>query len=371
LNWPSKAFDIAGKGVELGLNAFPAIAQPVGEAVREAGPLTLGLLAKGSNESAIEPAIEDADTPTTVLHPLAGAAAEETQRLAALRARGEEAGLTLPEGGTPAQHAAAAVNNRPVYNSMVREELQLPENAPLTPQMLDKARATYASPAYEAIKAVPEIKLDPAYHSEIEQLDVDGIKAKYQPPSGDTMSGARAVELSKNLRFRANQYDRQATISGSPEASDLAEVHRDAAQAVEDAVQRHLENNGQGSLADDWDSARIYTAKTYSVQNALDGAGNVKVPALKSQLLKGRPLSGNLEVLGNLGAQYPKAFALTQESAPRVSFAREAAAKLTEMAATGGGALLGSGLGPVGAATGATVGGLGGTRLAEMMRGNQ
>lgn len=333
-------------------------------AVITGAPWLLGLRASGGAPEVTGAASEP--------HPLAAAAEAETARLGQIKAAGEKAGLDLPEGGTPARHAQAAGTNQPLANSMTRQELQLPPQAPLIPPMLDKARAAYASPAYEAIKAVPRIDLDPAYHSQIEALDLDRIKDKYQPPTGDAMSGQQAVDLSKNLRFRANQYDRQASISGNPEASDLADTHRDAAQVIEDAVQRHLEKNGQGSLADDWDSARIYTAKTYSVQNALDGAGNVKVPALKQQLLKGRPLSGNLEVLGNLGAQYPKAFTPTLESAPKIGLGRELAAKGVEMAGTGAGALIGSGIPIPGAsAAGAIIGGTAAGKLSDYIRGGR
>lgn len=314
----------------------------------------------GAAESAEPAAVDQA-------HPLAADAQAEVERLGQIKQTGLNSGLDLPEGGTAARHAQAAVNNQPVANAMARTELQLPTNAPLTPQLLAKARQQYASPAYEAIKQQPTIELGPDYHAAIDQLNEipAEFSPKLKPPEGDSMTGEEAVDLSKKLRYRANQYDRQASIGGSPEASDLADLHRGAADAIEDAVQSHLEGAGQGQLAQDWDDARVYTAKTYSVQGALDGAGNVKATNLKTQLLKNRPLSGNLEVLANLAAQYPQAFKLTQQSAPEAGLARRAAAAVIPHVTTLAGGAAGSMLGPFGSGAGALGGRVIGERIAD------
>jgi len=297
-------------------------------------PLPGGPIAKGAEAVA-----------TAAPHPLAAAAEAETGRLAQIRSTGQQAGLVLPEGGTAAQHAKAAATNQPIANSMTRQELNLPAEAPLTPQLLSKARETFASPAYEAIKAIPKIELGPNYEAAMNDLsEIPGEIPKHlKPPeastaTGEGISGAQAVDLSKKLRYRANQYDRQAQLSGNPEASDLAELHRGAAEALEDAVRDHLSSTGQEKLAQDWDAARVYTAKTYSVQNALDGAGNVKVTALKQQLLKNKPLSGNLETLANLGAQYPQAFKLSPVSAPAPGLIKRGIAGALPTIGTGAGA---------------------------------
>jgi hypothetical protein len=145
--------------------------------------------------------------------------------------------------------------------------------------------------------------------------------------------------------------------------SDLADAHRDAAEAIEDATQQHLAATGRGQLAQDWDDARVYTAKTYSAQGALDGAGNVNVSKLKQQILKGKPLSGNMETLANLGAQYPEAFRLTPPSAPAPGMIRRGAAALAPSAGALMGEALGSGLGLPG--VGSVMGAAGGKVAAE------
>lgn len=290
-------------------------------------------------------------------HPLTQAAQTESERLGGFKNRGKDLGLDLPEGGTDARHAAAATNNRPAVNATIRDELQLPKNAPLSPQLLDAARTQYSAPAYQAVRNVPEIPLGPKYEQALGEIDnLEDIPVRYRPPASGSLTGTQAVDLSRYLRNKANKYFSAA--KGNPLFEDIGQAHWDAAQAVEDAVRDHLQAAGQGDLATAWDQARVYAAKTYSVENALDGAGNVKVTALKQQLLKGKPLSGDLETLANLGAQYPEAFKTTRVTMPQAGPIRKGAAYLAPIAGAGvGGMIGGTPGGAIGAAAGEHVAG--------------
>jgi hypothetical protein len=285
-------------------------------------------------------------------HPLTAAAQAESSRIGGFTARGQKLGMDLPEGGTAERHAEAAVTNRPIVNSTIRNELQLPANAPLSPQMLDSARTQYSAPAYQAVRDIQKIPLNKAYESAIGNIDnYDSIPLKYRPPTSGSMTGSEAVDFSRYLRNKANKYF--AAAKGNPQYEDIGQAHWDAAQAVEDAVKDHLESTGKGQMASDWDKARVYAAKTYSVENALDGAGNVKVTDLKRQLLKGKPLSGDLETLANLGAQYPEAFRTTRVTMPQAGPIRRATAAAAPVVGAGVGGWLG---GPLGGAAGTAVG---------------
>lgn len=298
--------------------------------------------------------------PPSAEHPLAQAAAAEDQRLTQIKQAGQQAGLQLPEGGTPAAHAAAAATNQPISNAMTREEIGLPPGARITPPLLDKARATYGAPAYQAIQNYPEpIPLGENYQQAIQAAHDDNMNAapnaRLPLPQGDSITGAQAVDFSKKARFLANQLEKD---SSNPFASNDAQMYRDAASAVEDAVQSKVTADGNPQLAAAWDGARTYYAKTYSVQNALDGAGNVNVTALKRQLLKNKPLSGNLETLANLGAQYPQAFKLTPSATPQVGLMRRIAGRAAPGLGTAAGSLLGGSVGvpTLGAIAGNAVG---------------
>jgi hypothetical protein len=232
---------------------------------------------------------------------------------------------------------AASVKNMEVTNSLVRDELGLPKGTPLTHETLNNVRLKQ-SPAYEAVKAIPDIKFGADYEKELDALTgtankitsalpnykatgseqvkslVDSLK-----PTNGVMDGEVAVELSKSLRAEAASQEQLASRSGDPTARTLARAYRGAGEAVENAIESHLNSIGKPELAKNWDDARRTIAKTYSVENALDGAGNVDATKLGKQLIKGKPLSGNLEAAANFANAYPKAARVIKESMPGMS----------------------------------------------------
>ena len=165
------------------------------------------------------------------------------------------------------------------------------------------------------------------------------------------MDGETAVELSKNLRNQASAYWNSSGRTGDPVERSLAKAYSGAAAAVENAVQSHLESIGKPELADEWDQARRTIAKTYSVQSALDGAGNVDAAKLGKQSIKGKPLSGNMEMIADFANAYPKS--------SNVRWSKESVPGLSPLDVYGGSAVgLGAGL-----ATGNALGGLAGAAV--------
>lgn len=277
-------------------------------------------------------------------HPLAGAANEEQTRLATIVSKANASGLDVSKSiVAPAQESA---------NAMVRDDLKLPYGAPLTPKMFDAARKQYASPAYEAVRALPgKIPLSDATEATLQDVR-PFAGTRIDLPEGSDITGQQAVDLTKKLRNRANQLDGIQGVNANGDLwSDVAKAHLDAANAIENDVKTHLESIGNGGLADDWHDARVYTAKSYAYQHALDGAGNVRVPDLKRQLLNGEPLSDNAEVLATVGAQNPELFRSTPaQSKPGII--RRAAARTVPVL----GGIAGSHLGPFGTALGVEAG---------------
>lgn len=234
---------------------------------------------------------------------------------------------------------SASIKNQIITNGLVRSELGLPDETPLTHDTMEQFRSQQ-SPAYEAVKAIPNIQFGPQYNKELNALtktsdkitgDLPNYKStgaekiqalvdSIKPPSG-TMSGDTAVELSKSLRSEASAYDNSANRTGDPHDRALARAYRGSAAAVENAIQSHLESIGQPELATNWDNARRNIAKSYSVESALDGAGNVDAGKLGKQLIKGKPLSGNLEAAADFANAFPKAAKVgaSKESMPGIS----------------------------------------------------
>lgn len=288
------------------------------------------------------------EVPEAEPHPLSEAATAESSRLEDMRSQAQAAGLNLPdkEVSRPQQ----------VANNLARQDLQLPVadknglDAPLTPEMLRAANKQYVSPAYEAIQQYPtSITLSDATKATLD--DVRPLMPSREAatlPTGDAITGQQAVDLSKALRAKANQFPDFGVNADNLAYSKISQAHVDAARAIENDVRSQLTADGNAKLADDWDAARVYRAKSGAYEEALDGAGNVRVPELKKQLFKaGVPLSGNAEMLANVGAQYPELFRATP-AAPQPSILRKAAAR--SLPAIGG--AVGAHFGPFGAALG-------------------
>lgn len=234
---------------------------------------------------------------------------------------------------------AASIKNQVVTNSLAREELGLAEDSELTHDTMHQYRSQQ-SPAYQAVAEQPEIKFGPQYNKELSGLtktsdkiaaalpdykatgaqQVQALIESLKPPNG-VMDGETAVELSKSLRSEAQAHLNAANRTGDPTSRTLGAAYRGAATAVENAVQDHLTSIGKPELADNWDTARRNIAKSYSVEQALDGAGNVDAGKLGKQLIKGKPLSGNLEAAADFANAFPKASKVgaSKESMPGIS----------------------------------------------------
>jgi hypothetical protein len=233
----------------------------------------------------------------------------------------------------------ASIKNQPITDSLVRKEFGLDHNDELTPDTMAQIRSEQ-SPAYQAVAAIPEIKFGPSYNKELGSLTktadkitsaLPGFKStgaeqvqqlvQSLKPENGSMDGETAVELSKTLRNEASTYEASSNRTGAPNDKALAKAYRGAATAVENAIQDHLQSIGKPELADNWDNARRTIAKTYSVQDALDGAGHVDASKLAKQSIKGKPLSGNLEAIADFANAFPKATNLkwSKESVPGLS----------------------------------------------------
>jgi hypothetical protein len=309
------------------------VASDVG-AIAAPAAIVKGALTKAPISSALE-----------APHPLQGMADAESARISQAVQRGRAAGMDLPDRQiSPTQGAA---------NQIVRQEFDMPDRAPITPKMLDAVRRNNYAPGYQAVEKIPKVQLGSAYEDDIGNVDLSAIKDKYQPPPGGSMTGERAVELSKYLREKGSAYFQEGTVEGT----EKGQAHWDAAQAVEDAVERRLKATGQAQTATDWDNARVGYAKTYSVQSALDGAGNVVVPKLKSQLIRGKPLSGGLEDLATMGAVNPEAFRGAPQ-APKPGLLRRFGAHSAPIVGGAIGGAVGGSLGvpSIGAASGVALG---------------
>lgn len=233
-------------------------------------------------------------------------------------------------GGKHATEAAAAIRNQKVTNEIVRKELGLAKDAPLTVETLKGIRDKAGS-VYKAIQNTGEIATDGQYIDDLAGIaqSVDDV-AKDFPDLNlsaneeitnlvdamlkDKFSAKSAIELTKQLR-KAATGNLSGVNAADPAKRALGMAQRDAAAAVEDQLLRHLDSTGKGALGKQFEEARRVIAKTYSVEAALNpGTGNVIAKNLGAQLKRGKPLSGGFETIAKFSQTFPKAAAEITDS---------------------------------------------------------
>jgi hypothetical protein len=222
--------------------------------------------------------------------------------------------------GKAATQQAAAVRNQQVTNRLVRADLGLSDDAPLTVESLNAIRKK-AGGAYKAMKSAGEIVTDGEYLDDLARLteSVDEVAKDF--PDANVAAGKEVNELVDTLlrdKFKASsavEYTKQLRHAASanlahgvdPTRRALGLAQRDAAGALEDMVIRHLKVNGKGALATEFDKARILIAKTHTVEKALNGStGNVVATALGRELKRGKPLTGGIATAAKFGQAFPR-----------------------------------------------------------------
>lgn len=234
--------------------------------------------------------------------------------------------------GKAATQQAAAVRNQQITNRLVRSDLGLSADAPLTRESLEAIRKS-AGGAYRAVGSSGEIIVDGNYLDDLASLtqSVDEV-AKDFPDANvaagkeindlvdtllrDKFDARSAVEYTKQLRYAASA---NLAYGVDPTRRALGLAQRDAAGALEDMVFRHLQNTGKGNLARRFEEARTLIAKTYTVENALnESTGNVVATALARELKRGKPLTGGIETAASFAQAFPRAARETLDS-PGVS----------------------------------------------------
>jgi len=227
-----------------------------------------------------------------------------------------------------AQHAA--IKNQPVTNSLVRNALRLPDDAPLTRETLIGIRRE-ASSAYSAVRGLGQIVPD----TEFLQA-VDDVGARFASAAKDfpKVVGKEATDLVDS--FKVKQFDASSAVDAIQVLREQAEANltafakgsekslgraqRQLADALEAQLERYASATGTPEMVASLREARTLIAKTYSVEKALrEGTGNISARELAKQLAKGKPLSGELRTVAAMGQNFPRAVQDITSSMPGVS----------------------------------------------------
>ncbi len=198
---------------------------------------------------------------------------------------GRSAGYVVPPensilrgvAGKSALRQEAIVRNQEVTNSLARKAVELPDQSPITPGILESQREKFAAP-YREIAALAE------------------DHPLLQPPfknAADTLRDLRTA------RADATKWYQFADRSGHPIALKRAEGYATKADLLENSLEQTATALGKPELVQAMREARQKIAKTYDVERALNkGDGNIDAHVIGNMFDNNKPLSGELATIG-------------------------------------------------------------------------
>jgi hypothetical protein len=205
--------------------------------------------------------------------------------------------------------------NQENTNKIVRQSFGLAADAPLTKDTMAAVRAK-AGQDYDALKSVSDPNIKPTQDL---YTALDDAQAHYTGSirGGKNTPIAKIVKDLKKTTKKGYTIDQAINETKTLKAEadkayaqgdkDLGKSITKVRTAVEDSIEQHLIDTKQdATLVQNFRDARKTYAQSYSVESALDGAGNVDARKLANQLSKNKPLTGNLKTAGEFGGNFPK-----------------------------------------------------------------
>lgn len=227
---------------------------------------------------------------------------------------------------TTAQKASA--KNMEVTNKLAARALGLPDDAPLSKEVIGRVRND-AAKGYEAIRKVGTVRADSQYANDLAKITE---RFKGAEKSFPELAKSDVLDLVNSMNKKSFDSDAaidamsilrdNASMAYAQGNSKLGGAYRSVSNAIEDALERALQRRGVNGaqLLNNFRASRQAIAKTFTVEKALNqSTGNVSATTIAKQLEKGAPLSGELKQIGQFGQAFPKAAREFNESLPAVS----------------------------------------------------
>lgn len=217
----------------------------------------------------------------------------------------------------------ASARNQLVSNSLARRALGLGDDVDLNIDTLEALRKQAAA-AYAPVAAAGTVTptkaftdaLDDAIKPFVSQSKsfpgmkvpevVSDIAALRSPQfdAGDALNAIRTMREGADKAYRAGE-------------AQSGKAYRQAASALEDALETHLQGLGQpgADILKGFRDARQQIARTWTIQTSMNPAsGNINAIKLASDLAKNKPLSGDLRTIAEFGQAFPKAAQALKEA---------------------------------------------------------
>lgn len=216
----------------------------------------------------------------------------------------------------------AATKNQAVTDSLVRKALGLADDVPLNQETM-KAVRQQAGQIYQQIKGTGMVAADKAYMDAVDDIGrtIKSATASFPQLGRTNMHGKPVDEITELAQgLKVGQFDAGGAVDMIAVLRDsadtayasgnkaLGKANKAAAKALEDMLDRHLQQIGATDLLPAYRDARSLIAKTYTVEKGLrEGAGTVDARALARELQKGKPLTSELRTVAQFGNTFNKA----------------------------------------------------------------
>ena len=208
----------------------------------------------------------------------------------------------------------ASVRNQDITSKLANKSLGLAEDAVLTPELLKSVR-DQAGQVYDQIGTTGIIIPKKSFHNALDKAGEDAVKAELNFPNETSKKILETIGSIRKDAFdagsaisRIKQLRTEADIAYRAGNTDLGKATKEAATALEDAVEGHLTKLNQPDALNKFKEARQLIAKTYTVQKAMNPkTGTVDAIALAARLKAGKPMSAELKDIAEFGLAFPKA----------------------------------------------------------------
>lgn len=299
---------------------------PLDRAKDAGGALAGGLLAKGLGGLATKQ--YDASKSAVLM-----ASQQNAVRDATLKAA-QDSGLSVPPstvnpslpnrvlesiGGKAATQQQNAVGNAGRVDSMIRDQLGMAPNAPITTGAMQQIRNQAFNNGYAPLKQAGQFPVSKDYQAALDAItarnsnaaqsfpgaatpDIQAVVDSFRPPNG-VFDAGHAVDATRALRTQAGDLYLQGNGA-------MAKAKTDISKAIEDELERQLGASGQNGaqLLQNFKSARQTIAQAHTVEDAIrEGSGSVEASSFGKAAQRGDPLSGNLKTIGEFANVFPKA----------------------------------------------------------------
>ena len=259
-----------------------------------------------------------------------------SMRLMALK-KANDAGLSVPPattnptltnrmleslGGKVGTAQDASARNQPVIDALVKNDLGLKASDEVGSGTLSAIRLEQVKQGYAPIKGIGTIRLDSKYANDLDAVASKYVKAEQGFPGLTKSEIPGIVESLKQKSIDSDTaVDSLAVIREKADtafgAGDkaLGKSYKDAANALENAIERSLERRGQPELLSKYREARQMIAKTFSAEKALNPElGNFDANKFAQQLNRGKYLSGGMKKAGEASQAFKNATRLITDS---------------------------------------------------------